>query len=140
MVKIIQWEEGFSVGVKEIDEQHKELVAILDDLYNAMLKAKGKEILEVTLQRLTDYTAKHFAMEERLFKKYNYPEARAHKAEHDAMLRKLTKFKKEHKRGELVGVDLMNFLKDWFINHLQTTDYRYVPFFKEVGLADSAKG
>ena len=136
MVKIIEWQDEYSVGVEEIDAQHKELVETLDDLYNALLKAKGYEAAESTLERLTKYTREHFVTEERLFKKYRYPEEQEHKQEHAQFLQKLNSFIKAHERGDKrIGVDLVHFVRDWFENHLKVTDYRYISFFKEVGVA-----
>ena len=134
-MKIIEWEDKLSVGIKEIDDQHKVLVEILDELYYAMLKARGPEVIETTLEKVIQYTKTHFATEERLFKKYSYPEEKAHKAEHDAMLKKVNAFHRDFKNGKLIGVDLMQFLNKWFVEHLQTTDYRYVNFFKGVGVS-----
>lgn len=134
-MKIIEWDEKFSVGIKEIDDQHKVLVDILDELYYAMLKARGNEVIETTLKKLVQYTKTHFTTEELLFKKYSYPEEKAHKAEHDAMLKKVAAFRQDFKNEKLIGVDLMHFLNKWFVEHLQTTDYRYVNFFKGVGVS-----
>ncbi|MFA6283667.1 MAG: bacteriohemerythrin [Desulfurivibrionaceae bacterium] len=134
-MKIIEWDEKFSVGIKEIDDQHKVLVDILDELYYAMLKARGNEVIETTLEKLVQYTKTHFNTEELLFKKYSYPEEKAHKAEHDAMLKKVAAFRQDFKNEKLIGVDLMHFLNKWFVEHLQTTDYRYVNFFKGVGVS-----
>lgn len=134
-MKIIEWDEKFSVGIKEIDDQHKVLVEILDELYLAMLKARGNEVVEATLDKVIRYTKSHFSTEELLFKKYSYPEEKLHKAEHDAMLKKVDAFRRDFKNGKLIGVDLMHFLKKWFVEHLQTTDYRYVKFFKGVGVS-----
>ncbi|MFA6464501.1 MAG: bacteriohemerythrin [Desulfurivibrionaceae bacterium] len=134
-MKIIEWDEKFSVAIKEIDDQHKVLVDILDELYYAMLKARGNEVIETTLEKLVQYTKTHFNTEELLFKKYSYPEEKAHKAEHDAMLKKVAAFRQDFKNEKLIGVDLMHFLNKWFVEHLQTTDYRYVNFFKGVGVS-----
>ncbi len=134
-MKIIEWNEKFSVGIKEIDDQHRVLVDILDELYYAMLKARGNEVIETTLAKLVQYTKTHFATEELLFKKHSYPEEKAHKAEHDAMLKKVAAFRKDFENGKLIGVDLMHFLNKWFVEHLQTTDYRYVNFFRGIGVS-----
>ena len=134
-MKIIEWEERFSVGIRDIDDQHRVLVEILDELYNAMLKAKGNEVIETTLEKVIQYTKTHFSTEELLFKKYGYPEEKAHKEEHDAMLKKVAAFQRDFKNGKFICVDLMHFLKKWFVEHLQTTDYRYVKFFKGVGVS-----
>ncbi|MFZ5776290.1 MAG: bacteriohemerythrin [Thermodesulfobacteriota bacterium] len=132
---IFAWKNEYEVGIEEIDRQHRELVAILDDLYTAMLNARGVEQVESTLERLTQYTKNHFATEERLFKKHAYPEEREHAAEHAAMLARVAKFRREHQHGKAVGVELMHYLKGWFVEHLQTTDHRYVPFFRALGVA-----
>lgn len=134
-MKIIEWDDKFSVGIKEIDDQHRVLIDILDELYYAMLKGRGSELIGTTLERVIQYTKTHFTTEELLFKKYNYPEEKEHKAEHDAMLKKVDAFQKEFKNGKLIGVDLMQFLTKWFVEHLQTTDYRYVKFFREIGVS-----
>lgn len=140
MVKVFDWKEEYSVGVREIDAQHQELVAILNELNGALLKAKGAEISGPIIARLAEYAARHFADEERLLKKYAYPEERQHKAEHDSFLARLGKFRKEYERGnKLVAVDLMQFVKQWFVDHLQTTDYRYASFLKEQRLEGQRK-
>lgn len=132
---IFAWKDEYSVGIEEIDQQHRQLVGILDELYTAMLKARGAEQVEATLERLFAYTREHFATEERLFRKHCYPEEREHAAEHAALIARLTKFRKEHQRGKPVGVELMLSIKEWFVEHLQTTDHRYVGFFRSVGVA-----
>jgi len=135
MAQIFWWREEYSVGIKEIDEQHKQWVNILNELGTALLEFKGHEVVESVLKRLINFTREHFATEERLFKKYNYPEEKAHKAEHDKLLEKVSKFQQDYDRGhKMVGVDLMEYLKNWFKDHVQTTDYRYAPFFKELGV------
>ncbi len=135
MAQIFWWRDEYSIGIKEIDEQHKRWVDILNELGTALLEFKGPEVAESVLKRLFDFTMEHFATEERLFKKYNYPEEKEHKAEHAKLLAKVAKFKKEFARGnKMVGTDLMEYLKNWFKDHVLTTDYRYVPFFKELGV------
>ena len=67
---LIAWDQGFSVGVGSIDEQHKKLIGLLNDLHDAMRFGKGRDVLGKVLAELIDYTAYHFRTEEGLFAKY----------------------------------------------------------------------
>lgn len=134
MVTVFAWKKEYSVEIPEIDAQHRQLVAILEDLNRAMRKAEGHKVLEVILDRLQQYATEHFATEERLFKKYRYPEEEDHKREHDEFLIKLAACRKAaFRNGKLSSTELMQLIEQWFVDHMQTTDYRYVPFFQEVG-------
>lgn len=134
MVTVFAWKEEYSVAIPEIDAQHRQLVTILEDLHRAMRKAEGTTVLGSILDRLQQYAAEHFATEERLFKKYHYPEEQEHKREHESFLAKLSSFQKAHGRGEkLASSELMQFIENWFVDHMQATDYRYVPFFQKLG-------
>jgi hemerythrin len=61
----MQWNDSFSVGVSEIDAQHKNLVLYLNDLNFAMSQGKGKEVLKSLLTRLVGYTQVHFATDKK---------------------------------------------------------------------------
>jgi methyl-accepting chemotaxis protein/hemerythrin len=134
MVTVFGWKKEYSVGIPEIDLQHRQLVAILQDLHGAMRKAEAGAVLGSILDRLQRYTAKHFATEERLFAEHRYPEATKHKREHDAFLARLQSFRQALDQGErLASTELLRFIEEWFADHLRTTDQRYVPFFEKIG-------
>ena len=139
MIEIFSWSDKDSVGIKEIDEQHKQLMGILNELGTALLEFKAPEVIDAVFEKVFDYTREHFATEERLFKKYNYPEEEKHKVEHDQMIAKVAQFKKEYDRGnKMIGTALMDFLKQWCKDHMKVTDYRYISFFKELGVTRAA--
>jgi len=132
----INWDDSFSVNVKEIDAQHKKLVNMLNELYDAMRQGKGKEILGKTISGLIEYTDVHFKTEEKYFDKFGYPETEQHKKEHSDFVQKVLDFKKDFESGKLtLTVKVMNFLKEWLQNHIKGSDKKYSAFFNEHGLS-----
>lgn len=131
----IAWQNIFSVNIKEIDEQHKKLIDIINELYDSMKIGKGKEILENTLDKMIKYAQTHFTKEEEYMTDYKYPEYKAHKGEHKKFVKKVLTFQKDFKGDKLaLSSDVMEFLRNWLINHIMETDKKYAPFFNEKGL------
>jgi hemerythrin len=132
---LIQWNEGFSVDVAEIDKQHQTLVSMINELSDAMKQGKGKDALAKILNGLISYTATHFKTEEKYFDLYKYPGTVIHKKEHAAFVQKVSDFKDGFEKGKLsVTIEVMNFLSDWLKNHIKGTDKKYSVFFNEKGL------
>jgi hemerythrin len=131
---LINWSPTLSVGVKEIDDQHKKLVDYVNELNDAMHAGKGKDALGKVLAELVSYTISHFAMEERLMGQYHYDNAVNHKAEHAKLVKEVGDFKKKFDAGNaMISVEIMNFLRDWLANHIMKTD-------KKLGQALNAAG
>lgn len=129
---ILEWNENFSVTVKELDDQHKKLVNILNVLHNAMKKGEGKLKINLTLDELVSYTKFHFAHEEKLMKQYNYPTYTAHKKEHEDLIQKVVDYLSQFNSGKTVlPAQLIQFLKEWIVNHIGQSDKKYGPFLSE---------
>lgn len=132
---MITWSDTLSVNVGEIDTQHKKLVVMINELYEAMKVGKGKEVTGKILVGLVSYTATHFNQEEKYFTKFGYPDADNHKKEHAAFVKKVTDFKNEFETGKVtLTIEVMNFLSDWLFKHIKITDKKYSKFFNEKGL------
>jgi len=132
---MIQWNDSFSVKVAEIDQQHKKLVAMINELHDAMKQGKGKNVLGKIINGLISYTATHFKTEEKYFDRFGYPEKDSHKKEHVAFVKKVSEFKDGFEKGKLsLTLEVMNFLSDWLKNHIMGTDKKYSQFFNEKGL------
>ncbi len=92
--------------------------------------------------KFCDYAVYHFDTEEKYFDQFGYSEAENHKDEHKNLLEQVTSFKTAYDEGKtrrdgsesIINVDLYYFLKDGLINHIQISDRKYVPLFKERGL------
>lgn len=132
---LFPWNEKYSVGVREMDSQHKVLVDILNELFEAMQANKSKEILGTIISKLVNYTKTHFTNEERIMERYGYPDLAAQKKEHLAFINKITEYKNDFESGKVaMSVSITSFLKDWLINHISGIDKKYGPFFNEKGL------
>jgi hemerythrin len=132
-MEVISWNEKLSVGVKEIDDQHKQLIKLLNELFSAMAKGQGKTLLKEIVEKLTDYTKVHFREEERLMAVYSYNGYELHKKEHDGFVEKIMDFQKKFNDDRLSSVEVADYMKEWIINHIMKTDKLYTPFFKKAG-------
>lgn len=133
---LIEWNQAFSVGVAEMDNQHKQLVTLLNDLYSAMQSQKSSEIIGKVLNKLISYTEKHFSDEEAFMKKHSYPEIKSQMKEHTAFTDKVLKFKSDYDAGRTsMSVSITSFLKDWLINHISLSDKKYGDYVNNKGSA-----
>jgi len=134
-VALIEWTDSLSVNVAEIDRQHKKLIAMINDLNDAMRQGQGKDVAGKIINGLISYTETHFSTEEKYFDRFGYPEADGHKKEHAAFVQKVSEFNNGFEKGKLgLSIELMRFLSDWIKNHIMIVDKKYGPFFNEKGL------
>lgn len=132
---LLTWSDGYSVGVKSMDEQHKGLVKALNDLHAAMMTAKDRSVTGDLLRTLVHYTQQHFAAEESLMRRTGYPEFAAHCGKHKDLTGQVMKFVGRYERGEIaVNVDLLMFLRDWLMSHIQKSDREYGPWLNAHGV------
>ncbi len=131
----IPWSTTLSVGITSIDEQHKVLVNLINELHAAMRQRRGANVLNDVLGRLKDYTVKHFKYEEKLFAQHGYPEAEAHAQIHSKLVEKVLDFAEDIRAGRAtVSMDLLRFLKSWLTDHIMGTDKKYGPFLTGRGV------
>ncbi len=131
----LKWDDSYSVRIVEIDQQHQKLIGMINDLHEAMRQGKGKDILQRILTGLAEYTAIHFATEERYFEQFGYPGAAAHKKEHREFVSKVEDFKGRFEQDKLsMSIEVMRFLRDWLSGHIKGSDAQYGPFFNQKGL------
>ncbi|MGB9623535.1 MAG: bacteriohemerythrin [Phycisphaerae bacterium] len=129
---ILTWSESLSVGVDEFDNQHRKLINMINALHDAMAKGQGREILGPLLDALVQYTATHFASEEKRMQQLHYPSYLQHKVEHDTLTRQVRDLKQRFDAGKTtITLEVMKFLREWLTNHIQGTDRKYGPFFAQ---------
>ena len=125
---LLNWTEDLSVKVNGLDNQHKKLVSLINDLHEAMKEGKGKNTLGIILNELIEYTKYHFTAEENLMLQKKYPGYSQHKAEHDSFTKKVIEFNNQFVAGSLsLSIDVLTFLKEWLIGHIKGTDKKYSP-------------
>lgn len=130
--KLIEWGPKYMIGVKSIDDQHKVLVDLMNEIYKAFGSNQSKKATTRVLKELIDYTVYHFGHEEEIFKKYNYPDSENHNLQHQKFVEKIKAFQKDFNSGNaILSFDLIDFLKSWLLNHILKIDKKYVAFFKE---------
>ncbi len=133
---LITWEDSLSVGVAEIDQQHQQLISLINQLYDAMKQGKGKDVAGKIIDSLIDYTVVHFQTEEKYFEQFGYPETESHKQQHAAFVQQVSDFKEGFVKGKIaLSIDMMNFLSEWLQKHIKGSDQQYTQFFQANGLS-----
>jgi len=132
---LVQWNDTLSVRIGLLDEQHKGLVQLINALHDAMKSGKGKTVIEEVLQSLVTYTRSHFTTEEHLMEKHAYPGLRMHAVEHGKLTDTVLKFQRDYHTGkQVLTLDVLQFLKEWLVQHIQGTDMQYSAYLKSKGV------
>ncbi len=131
----IEWIDEFNIGINEIDEQHKQLVAFMNRICSALNEGQETQIIEEVLMEMQNYANSHFTLEENYFDEFHYEKAKEHADSHQEFRDKMNSLIEDLKRDrESVSIDTISFLGKWFIGHTQTYDREYVELFHEHGI------
>jgi hemerythrin len=131
MIPYVTWNDYYSVGDPLLDAQHKQIIGIINELYDAMQKGKDRVALKPISDRLLQYTLAHFTHEEQVMQEHEYPDRVQHTALHDK-IRQRTRDLRES--AHLVtGHDMLRFLKEWWVGHIQGLDKKYTPYLELAG-------
>ena len=132
--EIISWDEYYILKIELIDNQHKELVGLINQLYQACLigndavDTKFKE----TMGRMVDYVRFHFTAELQLLTRVNYPNLGEHKKQHEVLIKDILEAAKEHSGGKkFVPHNFVRTLKDWVLGHIAVSDKAYAAFIHD---------
>ena len=130
----IEWKSDYNVGIDSIDQQHRKLINLINQLQTAVDYSTGEEFEREALDELVDYTKTHFGYEEGLMEKYGCPDFEPHKAQHRKMIAQVEAVLAEYEQDQDRAMnDALNFLKDWLIDHINGTDKQYSSFLIEKG-------
>ncbi|MBI5632590.1 MAG: hemerythrin family protein [Nitrospirae bacterium] len=131
----LEWNDTFSVHVREFDEHHKRIVDMINELREVMEQGTDHAGVADMVHNLIDYASIHFRAEERYMAQFGFAGYEAHEAEHDRFIEQVLGFQKRMSIGETVVPDeLLRFLKDWLVKHILGTDKQYSQFFNGKGL------
>jgi hemerythrin len=123
---LVTWTDALSVGIASIDTQHKKLVGMLNELYEAVVALRGQNELTAILSGMIAYSQEHFTYEEQEMVRCEYPETKLHQAAHHAFIEFAERTEKKMRNGEFVSsVELLAYLRDWLTNHIKTVDKKY---------------
>jgi hemerythrin len=128
------WSEQYELGISEIDAQHRGLLAMLQDFYSALEHESLEEASDALLARMQAYAERHFATEEAYLKRYGYPDLAQHEKQHRAYEGRLKELLQRRKDKTLKGsLELTNFLKGWWQEHILKQDMAYRDWLRERG-------
>jgi len=117
------WTPQLSIGVDEIDEDHKKLIIILNMAIESMNHPENDGIEFANIfEKMSIYTQHHFHREEALMKACNYPHTDNHKSVHALLIKEINHKNKIFKKGKLSAEDLVEFLLNWLIDHIADSD------------------
>lgn len=135
MHQLIQWHNSYSVFVKVLDNQHKRLFEILNELYDDYMQNTHQKNIGSIITQLLEHASLHFATEEDYFRKCGFEEAAEHKAEHQLFMEKLKHYQAEYNQhGTTVTLQIIDLLQDWLHRHILERDKKYIDCFKKLGL------
>lgn len=125
----MDWKDEFSVGIDDMDSQHKRWIEIINELHEAMRSGQTAKVMSSVLKKMTDYISLHFKTEEALLEKNKYPGLEKHKLIHERYAREINGFVDKFTNSKvLVSLDIMDSLKDWLTNHIKVNDKEYGAF------------
>ena len=124
----IKWQEHSNTDIALIDEQHKGIVSIINTLYYMVGTGKGNNKLYLRIiDTLSNYSGIHFTTEEGMLETSEFKDIEKHKALHKKLLLDM-----ERVRNNIINDSqpLLEFLKKWWLEHINEQDRLYVPYLR----------
>jgi hemerythrin len=130
----VTWDDSFSVGFEYIDNQHKELVKIVNTLYTSCkMGTVNADIAYLrAISKAMEYARVHFSDEEKYMGMVFYPELNEHKKQHEEFVVEIKKSMKLFEEGKEAPIEMANFLKNWLLDHIAVSDKKYAPYFAQL--------
>ena len=127
---VVSWSKSYTLGLPDIDGQHKGLFDLINQIWVAIINNSPREATLALIQRLEHYTIAHFTEEEAFMRVMNYQDYDQHKRMHDAFIDRISRERAsiENHSGGLT-LDLLRFLKTWLVDHILLVDKQYADFF-----------
>jgi hemerythrin-like metal-binding protein len=130
---IIEWNNSFALGNKELDEHHMHLVELFNKMFDNFINGAQHDILETVFDELIDYSIYHFAAEEQWMEVHNYPKLGQHREEHARLANRVEEIRNDFNNKRLnLYLELMQFLNNWVIIHILTSDADYNFYLKSL--------
>lgn len=124
---VVEWTDDLSVGVAVLDEHHRRLIDLLNDVFDVLRTNPAQEVIERTLGELVRYTYYHFGVEEKLMDEAGYADCEAHRQSHRVIAEHVRELDRQYERDPrtVVAAEIFEFLSDWLIHHIRNEDQRY---------------
>ncbi|WP_153111417.1 bacteriohemerythrin [Propionivibrio limicola] len=136
--QLVEWRDDYSLGLAEIDEQHKTLLDLINKVWQAIIDRSEPDTVIALLGELEKYTVAHFAAEETFMRATDYPAFEAHKEAHQTFVQRIADEKMRALEEGTLSIDLLHFLKDWLVGHILVADRAYADFTQRSNNGDSS--
>ncbi|MFC1744423.1 bacteriohemerythrin [Candidatus Riflebacteria bacterium] len=133
-MSILIWDEKYCVGIGEFDRQHQKFFMLVNHLYDAVERNDGKELIERKLKGIEEFYNHHFFSEEKYMEAFSYPDFEFHRKVHRSFIENADKHMAEYNKSGKVPHEFLEYLRDWWTEHILKTDKRYQSFFNSRGL------
>lgn len=132
---VIEWSDDYNINVRELDDQHKMLVGLMNQLIEAIKTNEKEENIHRILDNLITDTAEHFLREETLMLEFSDPGYEEHRNAHNKLSTEVVKYFKDYHEGDIDTVQkLVPLLKDWLMDHLIKEDKKLGEFLNSKGI------
>lgn len=129
------WNSAMSVNVESLDAQHRTLIALINELGDAMNNGKTDVVIGSVLSKLIAYTQFHFDYEENCMVISCFAHLDHHKCEHDGLKKKVKSLEKDFLAGKAnIADEIMSTLQQWLHQHIMESDKQYSPHFIQNGI------
>lgn len=130
------WNEEMTVGVEELDRDHKKLIALLNEVEDAISAGRSSDSMNEILQRVMESVKSHFAREEKFLFDSGYPDAAARRSEHDLILKTGLELQARFRNSSssMNSHELRSSLQNWLDNHIQGADMKFGPHLNAHGI------
>lgn len=133
-MRIVAWEDRYSVGIDLIDGHHQHLLDLLNRSYNAILLEHDRHEIKRIVNELREYADYHFNAEEGVMEQFCYRGIDSHVSEHETFRRRLNELlDKPGSDEEQFDIELIYFLEEWLLNHISNVDKEFAVFVKAKG-------
>ncbi|HKV79993.1 MAG TPA: bacteriohemerythrin [Candidatus Sulfotelmatobacter sp.] len=132
---VFRWTDIYKVNVAILDQQHQALFDTVNELERALRVGEGNAVIDGILDRLMTYAGLHFAAEESLMERHNFPGLSTHQIQHEMFRKKMTTLLERQRSAKAgVAVELLLFLQSWLKKHVLRTDKQYSAFLNARGV------
>ncbi|HSD97748.1 MAG TPA: bacteriohemerythrin [Sulfuricaulis sp.] len=124
-MSLIEWDENYSVGVAAVDHEHRELIGLVNEAHDRLMRPGAAEAVMNFLGEIFARISAHFALEEQIMRARNYDQYDTHKADHERLLDEIRDMMDDYEDGESFSEALLaQQLQVWFTGHFRTHDAR----------------
>jgi len=122
---LVEWKDEYNTGIAEVDFEHRELIALINDSFEEAKKEGSSAALMDCLGDIFERISAHFALEEKVMKAERYDRFGPHKEDHERLLDSIRDIMDEVMAAERIDEDRFGqSLRDWFVTHFSTHDVR----------------